>query len=923
MRKYWVWIAVFVVIVAGASAYYYFFMGKEAYKGIPAANAVPHNSPVVFIVDDAEKLTESIVNTDFWDEISHIGAFSTLKQGIGFFETDILEHADIEKLLSGRKVVVSMNFSGKNSFDYLFLVTLDNRAQFRAIDAYIASVSKDKKWKTNRRNYSACEVTDILSEEGKSIFSYAVSNGILLISASPVLVESGIRQLEIETLFENGAFKRLYDISGDNSHLSVFLNHKTFPQLLAFYLSNANGKKIGEYTDYAEWSGLDVDFQRGKVLLNGFSLWGDSIDNYLKLFDNQEIVRGSIESVLPASTSMMLSLSFSDFGQFMDDYDDYLHGSAKYFRRVDEFNRISKRFGIDVANFFRETVEHEIALAYTGINGENFEKNSLWAVQVKSRSQAREALLQLLTKVGKKEQRTVDFYISKYKIDNELSYDIYKFPAEKAAYYLLGDMFAPVRSNYVAFVDNYMLFSGSKKSLSEALYANVLNQTLGRDVGYVQFCEELTSRYNFSFYLNFSKGIKLAPEYLREDLATLVDKNQESFLKFKALAWRFGHEKDMVFNYAVLNFDSEIKEEPLTVWKSRLDTVAQFKPVFMKNHRDTRNKEVMVQDMGNTLYLINKEGRTLWKVKLDGQVMGEISQIDYYKNGKLQYLMNTPTKIYLIDRNGNRVDNYPVKLPSPATNPIGVVDYDKNRDYRIFVACENKKVYAYQKDGKLVSGWNFGTTERIVTTPVNHYRMGQKDYIVFADQRKTYILDRKGNTRVKTPAIFEHSPNNTLILEKRSPLSKSRLVTTDTEGKVQMQYFDGTHETIDLGTFSVEHYFEYEDLNGDGRYEYILADDDELLCYNYKKKKVFGKSIEGKIDVKPNIYTFSARNKKVGVVSNKTDKIYLFNNTGRLYDGFPLRGNSGFSIGFLSKGSTNFNLVVTDDEGHLLNYKIE
>ena len=60
----------------------------------------------------------------------------------------------------------------------------------------------------------------------------------------------------------------------------------------------------------------------------------------------------------------------------------------------------------------------------------------------------------------------------------------------------------------------------------------------------------------------------------------------------------------------------------------------------MTNHNDRQNKEVIVQDNANNLYLINKEGVRLWKVKLSDKILGDVYQVDYYRNGKLQYLFN-------------------------------------------------------------------------------------------------------------------------------------------------------------------------------------------------------------------------------------------------------------------------------------------
>jgi outer membrane protein assembly factor BamB len=148
-----------------------------------------------------------------------------------------------------------------------------------------------------------------------------------------------------------------------------------------------------------------------------------------------------------------------------------------------------------------------------------------------------------------------------------------------------------------------------------------------------------------------------------------------------------------------------MRDEAQTVWESRLESRVITKPKFVVNHY-TGDMEIFVQDDRHNVYLLNNSGRVLWKQKIDGQILSDIYQIDYYKNGKLQFLFNTGEQLHLLDRNGNYVERYPVKLRSPATNGLALFDYEKNRDYRIFLAAEDKGVYLYDKEGSIVKGWS-------------------------------------------------------------------------------------------------------------------------------------------------------------------------------------------------------------------------
>jgi hypothetical protein len=131
-----------------------------------------------------------------------------------------------------------------------------------------------------------------------------------------------------------------------------------------------------------------------------------------------------------------------------------------------------------------------------------------------------------------------------------------------------------------------------------------------------------------------------------------------------------------------------------TSWESLLDTAISFKPQLVQNH-STGETDIFVQDMANNAYLLNNVGRILWKVNLPEPIIGPVYQIDIYRNGKLQMLFNTKNRLYVIDRLGNFVDNFPITLKSPAVGGLALFDYDNNKQYRIMIACEDRKVYAF------------------------------------------------------------------------------------------------------------------------------------------------------------------------------------------------------------------------------------
>jgi hypothetical protein len=170
---------------------------------------------------------------------------------------------------------------------------------------------------------------------------------------------------------------------------------------------------------------------------------------------------------------------------------------------------------------------------------------------------------------------------------------------------------------------------------------------------------------------------------------------------------------------------------------------------------------------------------------------------------------------------------------------------------------------------------------------------------------------------------FPVSRNARFILESNTTGIKPRLALTDSSGRVQFIYFDGSVESIEIDAFSGDHFFEYSDLDGDGRKDFIFADKGKLSVYKPNGARDFSYDTRSTISYSPVVYQFSHGNKKIGLVSSDNNKLYLVNNDGSLYKGFPLPGSTPFSIGVISRSASKFNLIVGSGDNFLYNYSVQ
>ncbi len=917
MRKLILPLVLVSIVIAGVT--FFFFAGQtQGYSENSAFRAIPVKTPLFIEVPELESLLDESDNQNpLVNELKQIKDLDSFFKDIRDLKEQLKGHELLRKVIADKTVLVAFNPEGKDNIGCLFATSLDNRKERSALIDYFSSLATNNEIKLGSRKYDNTDIYQLKS--GNSQFSIAFKEGILLFSRYPLFIDEAIRQISAENLTGNQQLTELHKTAGSGSEFNIYVQHNHFPSFISKAVPRDFRKQIKLLGNLSDWTELDVNIKKSELLLNGFSFSNDSNNNYFNIFRRQKAERVTVPEVLSANTSLFLNLSIEKLERFNTDYEEYLKKLGMYYSRETELSKIQRYSKVPFTKVFQEIAKNEFAVAFGTITQNNPTKNRFFIAKMKGQSVAREKLLPVLENYAKAQKTTLEAMRSDYQIQNDRSFSIYQFPFKKLPELLFGQAFSGIESNFMCFYDNYLIFADNATALKNYIHDLVLSETLENDTQFQDFNSQLTSRSSIYFYLNFSKAFYLSNYYLDEDISKSIGEHELSIRKFQALGWQISPSNEQFLNSVYLKFDPVLKEEPQTVWQSKLDSTVAIKPQLVINHNDKANKEVIIQDNKNNLYLINKEGVNLWKVKLPGQIMGKIYQIDYYKNGKLQYLFNTKNHLHLIDREGNNVARYPINLRAPATNGLAVFDYDNNRKYRFFIACENKEVYAYDNEGNLVRGWDFKGTDGKVTSPVKHFRVAGKDYIVCADQYKTYILDRRGNTRVSTKAGFEHSDNEFYLVTGK----QQAIASTDVNGVVHLQYFNGHEETVKTTSLSKNHFFEAEDINADGKSDFVLADEKQLIAFTDRGKQIFEREFDSPITSKPNSYMFSNNDRKIGVVCGAENRVYLINSDGSVYDGFPLHGNTDFTIGFFNHSNPFFNLVVGNEDNSFYNYQVE
>ncbi len=672
-----------------------------------------------------------------------------------------------------------------------------------------------------------------------------VTDSIFVNSSSKLLIENCIRSYTKATVPE--ALTKVYATIDETKSATILANPKYVQPLLKKLFPNAATDIV---SNFGEQAALDLSILPDELSFTGIVMANDSLGHSLSALKNTAPRASKIAKVIPPFFEHFTSVTFDGYEKFQPTTKNSLLDALE-----------------EVATF--------------SFNGSTF-------IGLRFISSSNEAITQLQTKPAISTVRNTKIHKNE---DAEL------FAAHFTPFIQQFD------NSHFVILDEYIVFSEAEGLRSLAMLVGMYKdeQTLFYKENYIETIANLSDESSLLLMVNtetFKKTFaESAQKKYQKEIASI---NLEDY-PFATL--QFTNEKGS--NYAhvhgILKRNTAKPSENTIsqLLNIVLDNPAVSSPQFVTNHV-TKRKEIVVQDAQNRLYLISTEGKVLWKKELDGKILGKISQVDLYKNGRLQLAFTTPQSFYVLDRNGKDVKPYPRKAKTSYTQPVAIFDYDKSRNYR-FVFTEGNKVDMLDKKLSKVTGFKFSGSENDFINPPQHFRVRTKDYITFQESNgKLHILSRTGTPRITPKKNIQFSDNTMYI-------HNNLFTTSDRNGNLIQIDQKGQFQTTKLPV----------ETNHD-----VVMTSKTLVSFSENKLRIKDKTVE--LDFgsysKPNI--FLIRNKIYVTITDKdAQKVYLFDSNAKSIPGFPVFGSSAMDLGNFDKDS-KLEAVTNGENNTILVYKL-
>jgi hypothetical protein len=811
--------------------------------------------------------------------------------------TTLLNTSECKKLFGNNTALVSFHENDKGIMVPLLSMNVPQEIRPRHIQEIINSTIRGDVSEINADKVKIIQVSYNSVNQKDTVF-LSFFSGLLICSSSEDLIRKAIKQNDLEKdIRAVPGFSRILAASGkkEDKLFIIFKNIFALIQSISGEKASGLAEKISRLAGSAEG---DIFFNEEGFILSGYTESTDSSD-YLNKYKSHQ--PGSLDTykILPSSTVLFETV--------------LLPARSKVELNNLQPSDSTHAFAVKLLPYIGE----EVTRAILDIKNNPADKNSIIVYELRNRDEAERIFNETIEEWSNKLQIGEKEYIHYFQPDEQTKIPVFSTPFKGIISSILPGFVNKSEDSLFTFYDNFMITGDSYNTISRFLYDNLLNKTLANDLVYRDFESTLPSRAGYFFYCVPSGIIDYLSGYLNDEIIRSLKSNITSLRKIQACGYQFAASNGMIYNTLSLKFKEQVREETGTEWETLLDTSACIKPFFFTNH-NTGAKEIFIQDYKNNAYLINSAGRVLWKVALSEKIIGNVYMVDYYRNGKYQLLFSGKNDLHLLDRNGNYVERYPVKLRSPGSGPLALFDYDNNQDYRLVIPGDDKLIYEYDITGNVVKGWKPFRTNDVVRSDIKFFRVSGKDYLIATDQNTVYFLDRTGNIKLKLKDPVTCARGSEIRL---TPGSDPALVFTSPDGVLQFVSFDGTVRKTTLRKFSGDHSFDFFDVDGDGFGEYIFIDKGILYLYDHNKSEMFTRDFQADELEGPINFVFSASEKEIGVFDKTKKSIYLINKNGDTMNGFPLRGASMFSIGKLSEKS-GFHLIVGGNDNFLYNYKL-
>jgi hypothetical protein len=465
--------------------------------------------------------------------------------------------------------------------------------------------------------------------EGKEIIEFRVKNvslalttmgEISVLSTSSLMLEETIRQYRTQSSsFKDEHISSFGVPNLKNDAGNLYLDWFEFSKVLKLNSTLASG-----FTLLSQLSRSVVfDFQvTGKdVLFSGFGL--DSARgkfSLLSLFRDQQPVPLQLINFVPDQFDFLVHLGLSNPVMW---YDHKLTHYQKDTALTNGLTRLRDQFLFSDKDFWTAVDNEIVKVANDG--------DEALFVEMKGITKAASLFGSLEKQLDKKNLHREEVYSD---------YTVHTFDLVNFGYALFSPFLAKSRQISFLFMDQVLVLSSNEKFLKELIDQIEKENTIGKSLPWRKFLSNTQQESSLSVLLNNAPDLLMGPEGSRKGVPFSFDKLSIQFTRL---------DKNFYASSFLSSSKKSFEPKRIATTEREYNGSSARSNLYPVTNHTTREPEILFQDNQNKLLLLDIKGQVLWGRELDSKIIESVYQVDFFENGKLQYLLATQNSLYVMD----------------------------------------------------------------------------------------------------------------------------------------------------------------------------------------------------------------------------------------------------------------------------------
>jgi len=829
---------------------------------------VPDNPVSIVQVNNMQEFVHAVTSEPLFADFENLLSASEIRNTFTMFDSLFATKEQIQEAWYQGTMLIGTHFMGSDNYSTIFIKPLshpnDKHKVFQFFEKHADQTGSIELQGENAPVYQYVF--------GSKKYILSIEGGICLFSTTPEIIRSAlIASRSKSPVLNDPALNEVRSVTGKTCMANVFVHYRFLHRFFSKYLNGDVLKTLDVINNFASWGSYDIHTGDGKLFCTGFTSTTGMENSWLGVFKESKPQKTDIVEFLPFTTCSFSWFGFDNYETFREAYKHYLSQNDE----IQEFNNnltnLKRRTGVQNINeLVFPYIDNQMAVfSIPDKSDRSFQQFGIF--KIKDKTIFRKNLQEIVRSVAKITKTSPD--TSSYR--NHL---ITTINADYMLFDLFGRMFNSVEKTCFVIYENYWIIGNSHDAVKEYLNQVMSGRILTKQPMYEEFSKSVSGDANVYIYSSPRKIKNLIKLWFNEEYTEQVVQNMNEFDALEGIGIQFSSTTNSFLSGFSLFRNSGENEEMTSGWEISIDGQVASGPWFVEvSDQSTRN--IIVFDAFNNMYFITEKGEILWKLPLPERPVSKVFVVDAFKNGKLQYLFNTETNLYLIDKNGKNVEKFPVKLPVQAAGPINVFDYDKSKEYRILFTGTDNILYNLTLKGEPTSGWEKPNLKTEASQPINHLRLINTDALIIKDNKfQLHFFNRRG--------IYLFDKKDIAFSQYSEIYAASKLcrcfITTTSDGQIAKIGTSGELEYSVIHDAGPGHVFMFQDIDKDGQEDYIFIEKGKAYMFSQEGNLISGAEIGQDAGRSAGYIKDSPYGPLLYVFSSDGAELYFVNKSGRI-----------------------------------------